>query len=141
MIVLDTNVVSEPLKPRPDIAVMAWLDAQEPQTLYLSSITLAEILTGIETMPVGSRRTQLKSALDGDILPLFEGRLLQFDKRAAQAFALIQARVKSAGIAISFADCAIASIAQVNGYAVATRNVRDYQNTGVKLLNPWIDGL
>ena len=140
MIVLDTNVVSEPLKPRPDAAVMAWLDAQEPQTLYLSSITLAEILTGIETLPLGRRRTQLQSAFEDGILPLFEGRLLQFDKSAAQAFARIQARMKAAGAGISFADCAIAAIAQANGYAVATRNVRDYQNTGVKLLNPWTDG-
>jgi toxin FitB len=141
MIVLDTNVVSEPLKPRPDAAVMEWLDAQEPQTLFLSSITMAEILSGIETMPIGRRRTQLQSGFHDDILPVFEGRLLQFDKKAAQAFALIQAKVKTAGVAISFADCAIAAIAQANGYAVATRNVRDFKSTGVKLLNPWIDSI
>jgi predicted nucleic acid-binding protein len=137
MIVLDTNVVSEPLKPKPDAAVLDWLDAQDPQTLYITTINLAELLAGIALMPAGRKRTALKSALDSQIMPLFDGRLLQFDAKAAAVFAQINAKVQSQGMAISFADCAIAAIAQVNNFSVATRNLRDFKRTGVALLNPW----
>ncbi|MGB4118356.1 MAG: type II toxin-antitoxin system VapC family toxin [Polaromonas sp.] len=137
MIVLDTNVVSEPLKPKPDAAVLKWLDAQDPQTLYITTINLAELLAGIELMPAGRKRTALKSALDSQIMPLFDGRILQFDAKAAAVFAQINAKVQSQGAAISFADCAIAAIAQVNHFSVATRNLRDFKNTGVSLFNPW----
>ena len=137
MIVLDTNVVSEPLKPKPDAAVLNWLDAQEPQTLYITTINLAELLAGIELMPAGRKRTALKSALGNHIMPLFEGRILQFDAKAAAVFAQINARVQSLGATISFADCAIAAIAQVNNFSVATRNLRDFKTTGVVLFNPW----
>lgn len=137
MIILDTNVVSEPLKPKPDAAVLNWLDAQDPQTLYITTINLAELLAGIELMPTGRRRTALKSALDSQIMPLFEGRILQFDTKAAAVFAQINAKVQSLGAVISFADCAIAAIAQVNKFSVATRNLRDFKSTGVALFNPW----
>ena len=137
MIVLDTNVVSEPLKPKPDAAVLKWLDAQDPETLYITTINLAELLAGIELMPTGRKRTALKSALASQIMPLFEGRVLQFDAKAAAVFAVINAKVQSQGAAISFADCAIAAIAQVNNFSVATRNLRDFNTTGVVLLNPW----
>jgi toxin FitB len=138
MIVLDTNVVSEPLKPKPDAAVLKWLDAQDPQTLYITTINLAELLAGIELMPAGRKLAALKSALDSQIMPLFAGRVLQFDTKAATVFAQINAKVQSQGAAISFADCAIASIAQVNNFSVATRNLRDFKSTGVVLLNPWV---
>ena len=137
MIILDTNVVSEPLKLKPDAAVLNWLDAQDPQTLYITTINLAELLAGIELMPAGRKRTALKSALDSQIMPLFDGRVLQFDAKAAAAFAQINANVQSRGAAISFADCAIAGIAKVNTFCVATRNVRDFKNTDLKLINPW----
>lgn len=137
MIVLDTNVVSEPLKPKPDAAVLNWLDAQDPQTLYITTVNLAELLAGIELLPAGRKRTALKSALDNQILPLFEGRILQFDAKAAAVFAQINAKVQSEGVSISFADCAIAAIAQVNGFSIATRNLRDFKNTGTTLFNPW----
>ena len=137
MIILDTNVVSEPLKPKPDAAVLNWLDAQDPQTLYITTINLAELLAGIELMPAGRKRTALKAALDSQIMPLFDGRVLQFDAKAAAAFAQINAKVQSQGAAISFADCAIAGIAKVNTFCVATRNVRDFRNTDLALINPW----
>jgi toxin FitB len=137
MIILDTNVVSEPLKLKPEAAVIHWLNAQEPQTLYLTTINLAELLAGIEIMPAGRKRTALKAALDDTIMPLFEGRILQFDNKAAEAFAKINAKVQSAGGTISFADCAIAAIAQANGFALATRNVRDFKKTGIEVMNPW----
>jgi toxin FitB len=137
MIILDTNVVSEPLKLKPEAAVIHWLNAQEPQTLYLTTINLAELLSGVDIMPAGRKRAALKTALEDNILPLFEGRIMQFDNKAAQAFAKINAKVQSAGGTISFADCAIAAIAQANGFALATRNVRDFNKTGVEIVNPW----
>jgi toxin FitB len=137
MIILDTNVVSEPLKLKPEAAVIHWLNAQEPQTLYLTTINLAELLSGVDVMPAGRKRTALMTALEDNILPLFEGRIVPFDDKAAQAFAKINAKVQSAGGTISFADCAIAAIAQANGFALATRNVHDFKKTGVEIVNPW----
>lgn len=137
MIVLDTNVVSEPLKPKPDAAVLHWLDAQDPQTLYITTIHLAELLAGIALMPAGRKRTALKSAFDSQIMPLFDGRILPFDTKSAAVFSQINAKVQSQGVAISFADGAIAAIAQVNNFSVATRNLRDFERAGVALLNPW----
>ena len=137
MIILDTNVVSEPLKPLPDPAVLDWLNVQDPETLFLTTISLAELLAGIEIMPAGQRRTALGQSLMARMLPLFEGRVLTFDARAAQAFALINGKAQSSGNQISFADGAIAAIAVANHFKVATRNVRDFKGTGVDILNPW----
>jgi toxin FitB len=137
MIILDTNVVSEPLKPKPDAAVLKWLDAQDPQTLYITTINLAELLAGIELMAAGRKRAALKSALDNQIMPLFEGRILPFDTKAAAVFAQINAKAQSQGATMSFADCAITAIAQANNFSVATRNLRDFKSTGVALFNPW----
>jgi toxin FitB len=137
MIILDTNVVYESLKPKPDAAVLNWLDLQDPQTLFITTINLAELLAGIELMPAGRKRTAFRSALDSQIMPLFDGRILQFDVKAAAVFAHTNARVQSHGAAISFADCAMAAIAQVNRFCVATRNLRDFKSTGLTLLNPW----
>ena len=141
MIILDTNVVSEPLKPAPDAAVLAWLNAQEPQTLYLTSVSLAELLSGVAALPNGRRRDALKLALTAQMLPLFEGRILPFDTMAAQAFALVNTRATGSGNPISFADCAIAAIASAHGFTVATRNTRDFRDTGVETLNPWTFGV
>lgn len=138
MIILDTNVVSEPLKPAPDPAVLAWLDAQAPPTLWLTSITLAELLAGIAALPAGKRRRQLMSALSEKILPLFEGRVLAFDTPAAHAFAAVQAGATAAANPIGFADGAIAAIATTHGFALATRNVRDFKGTGVTVIDPWV---
>jgi toxin FitB len=137
MIILDTNVVSEPLKPQPDTSVLSWLDAQSPQTLYITSINLAELATGIAILPAGRKRSALQQALDQRTIPLFEGRILHFDAKAAHAFAALSAKLQATGDTISFADCAIAAIAMANGFALATRNTRDFKNTGIELLNPW----
>jgi predicted nucleic acid-binding protein len=139
VILLDTNVVSEPLKPRPDAAVLGWLDAQAPQTLWISSIVQAELLAGVAALPAGRRRTALAQAVDREVLPLFEGRLLPFDAAAARAFAAVQAGAAAAGNPISFADAAMAAIAAAHGFALATRNLRDFKGTGVALINPWGD--
>ncbi len=137
MIILDTNVVSEPLKPSPAPAVLEWLDRQVPETLYLTTINLAELLTGIEVLPQGRRRNELQNALTTKVMPLFEGRILSFDKKAAEAFARINASAQTQGSPISFADGAIAAIASAQGYLLATRNVRDFKCTGVELIDPW----
>lgn len=137
MIILDTNVVSEPLKPKPERAVLEWLDRQAPVSLYLTSINLAELLTGIEKLPAGKRRAQLQSMMASQVLPLFAGRILAFDQNAAVAFARVNATAQAAGNAIDFSDGAIAAIAATHGFIVATRNERDFRGTGVEILNPW----
>jgi hypothetical protein len=137
VIILDTNVVSEPLRPAPEPAVLAWLDAQAPATLCMTSITLAELLAGVAALPAGRRRNKLGQALTEQVLPLFEGRVLAFDMPAAHAFAQVQAGAQAAGNPIGFADAAIAAIAGAHGYAVATRNVRDFKGTGVDVIDPW----
>ena len=137
MIILDTNVVSEPLKPSPEPAVLDWLDRQAPETLYLTTVNLAELLAGIEALPQGRRRTKLHQALTAHMMPLFKGRILPFDEKAAEAFALINAGAKAAGNSMSFADGAIAAIASAHGFLLATRNVRDFKGAGVEVINPW----
>ena len=137
MIVLDTNVLSEPLKPAPSQAVLDWLDAQAPESLFLSTVCLAELLAGVQALPVGKRRTALRQALAEQVLPLFAGRVLPFDEPAAEAFAQALAGARKAGNPIGFPDCAIAAIAVANGFMVATQNGGDFRGTGVKVIDPW----
>ena len=137
MIILDTNVVSEPLKPAPSQVVLDWLDRQVPETLYLTAVSLAELLAGIEVLPSGRRRLELEQAVTRKIMPLFEGRVLSFDTKAAEAFGKVRAGAQAVGNTIGFADGAIAAIATSQGFALATRNVRDFRGAGVELINPW----
>jgi toxin FitB len=137
VILLDTNVLSEPLKPAPAEQVLHWLDAQAPETLFLSTISLAEVLAGVEALPPGKRRTTLRSAVGETLTALFDDRVLSFDPGAAQAFAAVHAGARKAGNSIGFADCAIASIAASHGLAVATRNGDDFRGTGVVIIDPW----
>ena len=137
MIVLDTKVVLEALNPAPSQVVLDWLDRQAPETLYLTAVSLAELLAGIETLPQGRRRLELERAMARQILPLFEGRILSFDAKAADAFGKIRAGAQSVGNTIGFADGAIAAIASAQGFALATRNVRYFRGVGVGLINLW----
>ena len=137
MIILDTNVVSEPLKPAPSQAVLDWLDRQVPETLYLTAVSLAELLAGIEALPQGRRRLKLEQAVTRQILPLFEGRILPFDAKAAEAFGKVRAGAQAVGNTIGFADGNVAAIAAAKGFVLATRNVRDFRGSGVELINPW----
>lgn len=137
MIILDTNVISEPFKPKPDPAVMSWLDAQEPQTLYITTVSLAEMFAGVHKMPEGRRRADLQQLVENKIQSVFENRILAFDMPAAQAFGRVNADACAVGNPIAFADCAIAAIAAANGFILATRNVRDFKGTGVEIFNPW----
>jgi predicted nucleic acid-binding protein len=138
MIVLDTNVISEPLKPRADPAVIRWLDAQAPETLYLTATALSEILIGIALLPSGRRKRGMEQAMQSLLTKLFAGRFLSFDREAAIAFALLGSRAAAKGYAISVADCQIAAIAAVHGFAVATRDTAPFLAAGVPVVNPWL---
>ena len=111
------------LKPVPAQAVLNWLDRQAPETLYLTAVSLAELLAGIDVLPQGRRRVELEQAFTRQILPLFEGRMLSFDAKAAEVFGKIRAGAQAVGNTIGFADGAIAAIAAAQGFALATRNV------------------
>ncbi len=137
MIVLDTNVISEPLKPLADPAVTQWLDAQDPETLYLAATVLSEVLIGIALLPAGKRKLGMEQAMRALQARLFEDRFLSFDREAAVAFALLGSRAAAKGYSISPADCQIAAIAAVHGFAVATRDTAPFRAAGVRVVNPW----
>ena len=137
MILLDTNVISEPWKPLPDPRVLAWIDAQVIETLFLSAVTIAELRFGIGVMPAGRRRSVLHERLEQEVLPLFAGRVLSFDLAASQSYAELMVRARSEGRAIGKADGYIAAIAASRGYTVASRDVSPFEAAGVRVLNPW----
>ncbi|MBZ9997624.1 type II toxin-antitoxin system VapC family toxin [Mesorhizobium sp. BH1-1-4] len=137
MILIDTNVISEPWKPAPDPRVIAWLDAQALETLYLSTVTLAELRFGIAAMPVGRRRTILHDRLERDALPLFADRILPLDFDASQAYAKLMVRARAAGKAIGNADGYIAATAAAHGFTVATRDTSPFAAAGLSTVNPW----
>lgn len=137
MILLDTNVVSEPLRPAPERSVVDWIDAQPLETLFLSAITVAELRFGVATLPAGKRRDTLREGLDNRLLPLFTGRVLSFDLAAAKAYADLMASARSRGIAIGMADGLIAATAAASGMSVATRDTAPFDAAGVAWINPW----
>ncbi len=138
MILLDTNVVSEPLRPAPDARVIQWIDAQPLETLFLSAITVAELRAGLALLPAGKRRTGLQQNLEKRVLPLFAGRVLPFDLACTQAYAVLLARARTAGLAIATADGYIAAIAAANGFTVATRDTGPFEAAGVAVIDPWL---
>ena len=137
MIMLDTNVVSEPLRPAPDTRVVEWIDAQALETLFLSAITVAELRAGVALLPAGKRRTGLQESLETRVLPLFAGRVLAFDLGCTQAYAALMAKARASGLAIDSADGYIAAIAAANGFAVATRDAGPFEAAGVTVIIPW----
>ena len=137
MILLDTNVVSEPLRPEPDTAVIAWIDAQPLETLFLSAITVAELRAGVALLPAGKRRSGLQQNLEKRVLPLFAGRVLPFDLACTPAYAELMAKARAAGLSIATADGYIAAIATTNGFAVATRDTGPFEAAGTAVINPW----
>jgi predicted nucleic acid-binding protein len=137
VILLDTNVVSEPMRLEPDRNVLGWLDAQAAESLYLSTVSLAELLLGIENLPAGKRRKALAQALDEQIVALFGERILAFDIRAAEAYARVVIRARRHGHPIAVADAQIAAIAASREFVVATRDVAPFQAAGVPTINPW----
>lgn len=137
MILLDTNVISEPLRREPKPGVIEWIDAQALETLYLSAITVAELRSGIALLPAGKRRTGLLENLERRVLPLFAGRVLPFDLPCTQTYAELIAKAQKAGLAIAAADGFIAATAAANSFAVATRDTSPFEAAGVTVINPW----
>lgn len=136
MILLDTNVVSEPLKPRPATAVLHWLNAQTPEDLYLPSIVAAELYFGWAILPEG-RRKRVGGDLIDRVVAQFTGRVVNFDLKAAVAYGRVMAEARAAGAGVSFLDGQIAAIARAQGAALATRNVKHFEYAGILILNPW----
>lgn len=137
MILLDTNVVSEPLRPAPDARVVEWLDAQPLETLFLSAITVAELRAGLAVLPSGRRRTALLDKLETRVLPLFAGRVLPFDLSCTQAYAQMLAKARAVGLGIATADGYIAAIAASMGFAVASRDTSPFKAAGLRVIDPW----
>jgi predicted nucleic acid-binding protein len=136
MIVLDTNVVSEAMKPEPHPAVRAWLNDQAAETLYLSSVTLAELLFGIGVLPTGKRKDMLAQVVDG-LMGLFRDRVLPFDIDAARRYAELAVLAKAGGRGFPTPDGYIAAIASSRGFIVASRDTAPYDAAGVSVINPW----
>lgn len=136
MIVLNTNVVSEAMKPEPDPAVRAWLNEQSAETLYLSSVTLAELLFGIAALPNGKRKDMLSETLDG-LVELFRGRILPFDIDAARKYAELAVKTRTAGRGFPVPDGYIAAIAVSQGYQVASRDMAPFEAANVDVINPF----
>lgn len=131
MIILDTNVLSEPLRSSPDGRLVEWLDAQIAETLFLTTITLAEVRYGIAALPTGKRKTSLSDRFEAELLPLFAGRVLTFDEPATREYAILRAQTRAAGMAIGDFDALIASIAKAHRFGVATRDVAPFEAAGV----------
>lgn len=138
MIILDTHVISEPLRPRPSEAVIEWLDAQSPESLYLTAVNTAELWAGVARLPDGARRHALESSLENLLHHLFGSRRLAFDEHAARTYAELVALAAGKGVALPLADGMVAAIAVVHGFAVATRDARPFEAAGIRVIDPWI---
>ena len=137
MVVLDTNVVSELMRDNAHAEVLAWLDEQPSRELFVTAVTEAEVRAGIAFLPEGRRRRGLREAAEQAFGNLFAGRILPFDSQAACAYAEIAAARRAAGRPVSQADGQIAAIARSRGMAVATRNVGDFEEMGIEIVDPW----
>ena len=139
MILLDTNVVSEAMKPEPHPSVRDWLDAQAADTLFLSSVTIAELMFGIGALPRGKRKDRLATTLDG-VMELFEPRILPFDTQAARRYADLAVKARKAGKGFPTPDGYIAAIAAAHGFAVASRDTAAFAAAGLTVIDPWTAG-
>jgi hypothetical protein len=137
MILVDTNVVSEMMRHTPEPRVVEWLDAQAAETLYFSTVSLAELLLGIAMLPDGRRKVEPGLSLAGQAVALFGGRVLPFDLAAARAYAEVVGRARAAGRAIGVADGQIAAIAAANNLTVATRDTGPFTAAGIAVIDPW----
>lgn len=139
MIIADTNVVSDPLSPSPDLRVINWLDRQLAEDVFITSITIAEMTAGMELLPQGRRRQDLKNAIEQIIEVQFASRILSFDPPAAREYGVLFARLQRQGMNCKMADIQIAAIAQCHGASVATRDVKPFRAAGIRVINPWTD--
>ncbi|HEV7372094.1 type II toxin-antitoxin system VapC family toxin [Arenibaculum sp.] len=134
---LDTNVVSELIRPEPDPNVTAWISATDEDRLHLSVLTFAEIRHGIERLPEGSRRERLTLWMETDLTERFAGRVLELDRAAAEAWGVMMARAAAGGMRLPAMDTLFAATAERHGMVLATRNIRDFRGAGIELLDPW----
>ena len=139
MLILDTNIISELMKDEPDPVVLAWLDNQRADTLFVTAVTEAEVLTGIAILPEGARKRGLAAAAERAFGVFFAGRILAFDSDAAQFYAQIATARKAAGRPISQVDCQIAAIARSRTMSVVTRDMGGFTGCGVDVVNPWLN--
>ena len=137
MIMLDTNVISESLRPNPESRVLDWVNTQAIETLYLSAITVAELRFGAALLPSGRRKAKLQDRLEHKLLPLFTGRVLPFDFTVTEAYAEVMSQARMAGQSISTADGYIAATAAANGMSIATRDTNPFAAAGLEVINPW----
>jgi predicted nucleic acid-binding protein len=137
MILLDTNVISELMRIEPAQIVLDWFGNHDAGDLFISAVTEAELRTGVAILPEGQRRDRLQLAIDAMIEQDFQARVLPFDSLAAKAYAEIAAQRRAAGRPIAEADCQIAAIACATDALIATRNVKDFDGCGVRVINPW----
>jgi hypothetical protein len=139
MIVADTNVVSELMRPSPSPALRTWVNRQAAGDLYTTAITLAEIRYGLERLPGGRRKDHLQAAAD-EVFAAFSEFVLPFDAGAAVQYARIARHRDEAGLPISGFDAQIAAICRARGAALAARNIKDFVETGVEVIDPWRSG-
>jgi len=137
MIIFDTNVLSELMKSRPDSSVAAWLKRQNPDDIFTTTISEAEIHYGLALLSEGKRRKELSAAVKAMFTDDMDGRVLVFDSTAAEAYGLIMVERRAAGRPISIPDAMVASVAKAFEASVATRNVRDFEGCGISIIDPW----
>lgn len=139
MFVIDTNVVSELMRPEPAPSVATWIAGRDAQEMYLTAVSEAELRYGVAILPAGKRQNALKTAMSRWLDWGFRGRILPFDSAAASIYAEIAAERRRAGKPISEADCQIAAICHSRNAALITRNLRNFVGTGVIIIDPWVD--
>ena len=137
MIVLDTNILSELMRPQPAERVLEWLDRQPTERLFTTAVSEAEIRYGLALLPAGRRRDLLLDAATAAFSELLGGRVLPFDSEASSAYAAIAATRRASGHAISQFDCQIAAICRARGATLGTRNVGDFIDCGIDIVDPW----
>jgi toxin FitB len=138
---LDTNVVSEWTKPRPDSGVVAWLAEADEDRVFISVITLAELRYGIERMPAGTRRNRLDMWVSKQLPARFDARVLSIDVETADIWGRVTARGRTSGRPVGTMDAFIAATAEQHHLTLVTRNVSDFEALGIRLINPWGKGM
>lgn len=137
MMLLDTNILSEIMRPKPNVDVILWLNQQDSQSLFISSISIAEISYGLYVLPKGKRRQQLKIRFEQFVRKAFQFRLLDFDEQAASIYGKVMGEAKLTGHPMSIADGQIAAVALTKGFTLVTRNIKDFKYFGIMLINPF----